>query len=154
MVFDSTSLQSKCQPAQSWQYIPIDLTRGSANCEILSLPSHPSTGFTHVTSWIRNIASFSSPVVPKILVANKVDDVANRQVPTEAGVQFASALGIPYYECSATDYDSVEPIFLHMTKLVLANLHNIAPGYADAAAAPTVDITQPAQPTPSGGCKC
>jgi len=92
--------------------------------------------------------------VPKILVANKVDDVANRQVPTEAGVQFASALGIPYYECSATDYDSVEPIFLHMTKLVLANLHNIAPGYADAAAAPTVDITQPVQPTPSGGCKC
>lgn len=78
--------------------------------------------FQHIAYWIRNIQQYASPSVARILVANKVDLTAERQVTTEMGELLAKQIGIPYYECSAKDSVKVDAAFHGLADCILESL--------------------------------
>jgi Ras-related protein Rab-1A len=71
--------------------------------------------FNNVKTWLQEIDKFASDNVNKLLLGNKCDLAANRQVPTEQAKEFADSLGIHFLETSAKSSINVEQAFLKMT---------------------------------------
>ena len=72
--------------------------------------------FKHVAVWLGEVNTHSSATRPpcKLLIGNKCDDDAHRQVTREQGEQFAQSLGIPFMEASAKQATNVESAFIKM----------------------------------------
>lgn len=73
-----------------------------------------SESFEHVKTWLHEIDRYASENVNKLLVGNKSDLKASRQVETEAGKDFAAQCSIPFLETSAKNADNVEDAFMTM----------------------------------------
>lgn len=82
------------------------LKRGS----VASLPRLPQ-----VKVWLHEIDLHASEHVNKLLVGNKSDLTAKRQVETRLAQQFADSLHIPFVETSTKNAINVEDAFLTMT---------------------------------------
>lgn len=77
---------------------------------VYDVSSRPS--FTALTSWFREISTYCSPEVVKIIVGNKVDkEMFGRQVGKEEGAEFARKMGCLFVECSAKTKVGVEEAF-------------------------------------------
>ncbi len=77
-----------CHPLP-WSDPRIDLAPTSSVYDVSSRPS-----FTALTSWFREISTYCSPEVVKIIVGNKVDkEMFGRQVGKEEGAEFARKMG-------------------------------------------------------------
>jgi GTPase SAR1 family protein len=64
-------------------------------------------------------AALAQKLIPMVMVANKCDDVAGRQVDREAGEQLAALYGnIPYVECSALAGDGCAEVFRQAVRVL------------------------------------
>ena len=59
--------------------------------------------------------------IPRVVVGNKVDLVADRGVASREAERFASTIGAPAFACSAKTGENVEAAFLALGRLVLAD---------------------------------
>lgn len=68
--------------------------------------------FTALTSWFRELSTYTSPEVVKIIVGNKVDkETFSREVSTKEGEEYARRMGCLFLECSAKANLGVEEAF-------------------------------------------
>jgi len=70
--------------------------------------------FNNVKQWLHEIDRYATEGVNKLLVGNKSDLVAKRQVDTAAAKELADGLSIPFLETSAKSADNVERAFMTM----------------------------------------
>ncbi|XP_064635634.1 uncharacterized protein LOC135492874 isoform X2 [Lineus longissimus] len=66
--------------------------------------------FDNVCRW--DASRFSAEDIPKLLIGNKSDLGAAREVAFTTGKSFADELGIPFFETSAMDSTNVEQAFV------------------------------------------
>jgi len=89
--------------------------------------------FNNVKQWLNEIDRYAVENVCKLLVGNKCDLVAKRQVDYDTAKDFADKLDIPFLETSAKAATNVEKAFLTMAaeiKNTLAKHPNPQPGPA------------------------
>jgi len=67
--------------------------------------------FENIQVWLQDVYKFASQDIPMILVGNKADMVASRQVSDEEAQAFANTLGIKYITTSAKSNASVDEAF-------------------------------------------
>lgn len=67
--------------------------------------------FKDIENWLAEVDKYGNENVVKMLVGNKSDLEANRQVKTEEGKSLADSLGIKFLETSAKDAVNVEKAF-------------------------------------------
>jgi len=69
--------------------------------------------YESIRRWLTEIEENAGTDVSKILIGNKVDlvDKLGRGVTTEEAKEFASSLGVPFYECSARNNINVHEAF-------------------------------------------
>jgi len=87
--------------------------------------------FNNVKQWLNEIDRYAVENVCKLLVGNKCDLVAKRQVDYDTAKDFADKLDIPFLETSAKAATNVEKAFLTMAaeiKNTLAKHPNPQPG--------------------------
>jgi hypothetical protein len=75
--------------------------------------------FTALTSWFRELSTYTSPEVVKIIVGNKVDkETFSREVTTKEGEEYARRMGCLFLECSAKANLGVEEAFKELVARV------------------------------------
>lgn len=106
--------------------------------------------FESVQRWIHCIAESNSSGMEKVVVGNKCDLAAARQVPAAEGLELARALGLRFFESSAKTGDNATEIFTGLAK------HLVQLAARDEAEAATVqsavDLQNAAGSAPRGGC--
>eukprot|EP00731_Ephydatia_muelleri_P027413 Em0019g286a len=75
--------------------------------------------FTNVTKWLRNIEENAIAGVALLLVGNKVDLSAQRQVTTERGEKLAKQHKIGFFETSAKEDLGIKDAFTALTAKIL-----------------------------------
>merc|ERR1712216_116729 len=70
--------------------------------------------FNNVKQWLNEIDRYASESVNKLLVGNKSDLTAKKQVDTQTAKAFADEIGIPFLETSAKNSTNVEQAFMTM----------------------------------------
>lgn len=70
--------------------------------------------FEHLTSWLEDCLKFSSPNIVIMLIGNKSDLDAQRQVTQEEGSTFASKHGLHFLETSAKTSENVDEVLLSL----------------------------------------
>lgn len=80
--------------------------------------------FDKVNEWMKSIKEHTDKDrnIQKILVGNKIDLKDERQVDESEGRNFAATLGIPFFEASAKDLQSVEKFMKKIIGDVVNNL--------------------------------
>merc|ERR1739848_312463 len=68
--------------------------------------------FNNVKQWLNEIDRYASESVNKLLVGNKSDLTAKKQVDTQTAKAFADEIGIPFLETSAKNSTNVEQAFM------------------------------------------
>ena len=74
--------------------------------------------FNNVKQWLHEIDRYACENVNKLLVGNKSDLAAKRQVTTEQAKEFADSLGIEFLETSAKTATNVEQAFTTMASQI------------------------------------
>lgn len=74
--------------------------------------------FVNVKRWLNEISQNCDNVC-KILVGNKNDDPAKKQVDTQDAVRFGESMGVRVFETSAKENINVEEMFMAFTHMVL-----------------------------------
>uniref|UniRef100_A0A4W6DFL1 Ras-related protein Rab-35 n=1 Tax=Lates calcarifer TaxID=8187 RepID=A0A4W6DFL1_LATCA len=74
--------------------------------------------FVNVKRWLNEISQNCDNVC-KILVGNKNDDPARKQVDTQDAVRFGESVGVRVFETSAKENINVEEMFMAFTHMVL-----------------------------------
>lgn len=80
-----------------------------------------SASFESIRHWLYDIAEYAPEGVPKLLVGNKSDLVAERAISTDQGQTLAESLGMEFVETSAKTAAGVQRVFLEMTSQVMEN---------------------------------
>jgi len=130
--------------------------------------------FEHLSTWLRDAREYSSPELVVIVVGNKCDLEAERQVPTEEGQKFADENGLVFMETSAMSAKNVERAFVSVANDVIKKINDgvidpntypgikLGPAYIqsnpEAAQAQKQNVvltaSTPAKESKSGGCGC
>jgi Ras-related protein Rab-1A len=71
--------------------------------------------FAHVDDWLNEVNRYVNESTCKILIGNKCDMAAERQVSTEEATKKAEDLGMKFIETSAKDATNVEAAFQMMS---------------------------------------
>mmetsp|Transcript_101135 Transcript_101135/g.198445 ORF Transcript_101135/g.198445 Transcript_101135/m.198445 type:complete len:213 (+) Transcript_101135:72-710(+) len=71
--------------------------------------------FAHVDDWLNEVNRYVNESTCKILIGNKCDMTAERQVTQEEAKKKAEELGIAFIECSAKEATNVEAAFQMMS---------------------------------------
>uniref|UniRef100_A0A3P8SAG4 Ras-related protein Rab-35 n=1 Tax=Amphiprion percula TaxID=161767 RepID=A0A3P8SAG4_AMPPE len=74
--------------------------------------------FVNVKRWLNEISQNCDNVC-KILVGNKNDDPARKQVETQDAMRFGESVGVRVFETSAKENINVEEMFMAFTHMVL-----------------------------------
>merc|ERR1719287_417740 len=82
---------------------------------ILVYDTTDKESFNHVDDWLNEVNRYVNESTCKILIGNKCDNTAERQVPTEEGKKKAEDLNIAFIEASAKDATNVEAAFQMMS---------------------------------------
>eukprot|EP01122_Echinamoeba_exundans_P006395 TRINITY_DN1788_c1_g1_i1.p1 TRINITY_DN1788_c1_g1~~TRINITY_DN1788_c1_g1_i1.p1 ORF type:complete len:210 (-),score=60.08 TRINITY_DN1788_c1_g1_i1:126-755(-) len=80
--------------------------------------------FEHLTTWLEDCRKYSSPNIVIILVGNKIDLEANRQVTREEGETFAQKNGLYFIETSAKTAENVDEAFIKTAKEIYQKAEN------------------------------
>ena len=89
--------------------------------------------FENVKRWMIDVEQYA-PGVPVLLVGNKNDLVGQHQVDTDAGADYAGALGAGFIETSAKTDDNVDECFVEIAR----RCREKAPPHIDAQKHPEV----------------
>ncbi|KAI1714546.1 ras family domain-containing protein [Ditylenchus destructor] len=67
--------------------------------------------FVKICNWIRDVRSQRGPYTVMVLVGNKTDLFAQRQVSTQEGISMAAKYGMLFIETSAKSADNIRQLF-------------------------------------------
>ncbi|CDJ47945.1 Ethylene-responsive small GTP-binding protein, related [Eimeria brunetti] len=71
--------------------------------------------FLNIRRWMQNVEEYADPSIVRVLVANKLDLQAQRQVSRSKGEDLAREYSIPFIETSAKGNVNVEEAFMYVT---------------------------------------
>lgn len=84
--------------------------------------------FTNLDFWFDEVLSYADEHVEIVLLGNKSDLVARREVTIEEGIDYARKRNIPFYETSALDNKNgqIQQVFQELCQRVMlnSNLHS------------------------------
>eukprot|EP00922_Rhytidocystis_sp_ex-Travisia-forbesii_P037954 GHVS01056511.1.p1 GENE.GHVS01056511.1~~GHVS01056511.1.p1 ORF type:complete len:218 (+),score=36.52 GHVS01056511.1:50-703(+) len=83
---------------------------------VLVYDTTDKTSFEHIGDWLNEVNRYASENTCKILVGNKCDLTAEKQVQTEEAQKKAGELGVGFIEASAKDATNVEQAFTMMAR--------------------------------------
>jgi len=78
--------------------------------------------FTHLTRWLEEVRQNGNPDMTIMLIGNKGDLDARRQVSTEEGERFAKEHDLIFLETSAKTAYNVEEAFLQTSTVIYENI--------------------------------
>jgi len=113
--------------------------------------------YNHLTSWLTDARNLTNPNTVIMLIGNKKDLEAQRDVTYEEAAQFAKENGLIFIESSAKTGENVEEAFLKTAKLIFQSVQE---GNVDLTADGGVTKSAPTvAPTTEGGsdakkCDC
>lgn len=108
--------------------------------------------FASVSSWLQEVERYAAEDVNILLVGNKADMAAQRQVEYAAGKEFAEKLGVPFLETSAKDNTNVEAAFVTMARQIKERVGRPNATQAPASAGRVALPTSSTRLSSSGGC--
>eukprot|EP01120_Amphizonella_sp_Union-15-10_P002830 TRINITY_DN1311_c0_g1_i1.p1 TRINITY_DN1311_c0_g1~~TRINITY_DN1311_c0_g1_i1.p1 ORF type:complete len:220 (-),score=29.75 TRINITY_DN1311_c0_g1_i1:79-738(-) len=125
------------------------------------------SSFNHLTSWLTDTRNLTSPNTVIMLIGNKKDLEAQRDVTYEEAKNFAEENGVFFVEASAKTGENVEEAFNKTSQLIFQNVQNgsIRVNNDDGISRPptspvlietpseTKELSQKLK-TQSDGCKC
>lgn len=80
--------------------------------------------FTNVQFWIREADRYTNnPKCIKLIVGNKIDVEAKRVIDPNAGREFATSLGLPFFDTSAKENTNVNSLFQAVIQGIGAKTH-------------------------------
>ena len=126
--------------------IPSYIRDCSAALIVFDVTSRES--FMGTSAWIRDIRAERGDDVILLLVGNKADMEAQRQVSTEEAQQYAQSLNLAYMETSAKTGHNVRELFTQIAQALPHASGDNAPAAATPAsttAGTRVDVSQPAE---------
>lgn len=82
--------------------------------------------FESVKNWMIEIEKYAQENVNKLLIGNKCDLTAKRQVAHDEGAELARQLRIDFLETSAKDVTNVEMLFRNMAESILNRITHSA----------------------------
>jgi Ras-related protein Rab-1A len=111
--------------------------------------------FKDIENWLAEVDKYGNENVVKLLVGNKSDLEANRQVKTEEGKTLADSLGIKFLETSAKDAVNVEKAFTTLSNEIKEKVQG-RPGVGGAnkktSAGPSTTLRKPVEEKKKEGC--
>jgi len=97
--------------------------RGAAGALLVYDITRRST-FNHLTSWLTDARNLTSPNTVIMLIGNKKDLSAQRDVTYEEAKQFASENGLIFVEASAKTGENVEEAFIKTATLIFQSVQD------------------------------
>jgi GTPase SAR1 family protein len=95
----------------------------NSNSEALTIVGYRRDTFNHLTRWLEEVRQNGNPDMVIMLIGNKCDLDARRQVSTEEGDRFAKENGLIFMETSAKTAFNVEEV--HISPIILKLSLNI-----------------------------
>lgn len=93
--------------------------------------------FKVIEDWVDDLRTKAPEEVCIIIVGNKADMEARRQVSTEEGMKCAERLGVPFFEVSAKDGTRIPELFSKLGELIVEKFPEI---FEEAEGEPEVDL--------------
>lgn len=108
--------------------------------------------FKDIENWLAEVDKYGNENVVKMLVGNKSDLEANRQVKTEEGKSLADSLGIKFLETSAKDAVNVEKAFTTLSNEIKSKVQGRPVNKPAGGNANPPNKLKPIQPQKKTGC--
>ena len=93
-----------------------------AHAMVLVYDISDEASFSDVHSWLLEVNKYGKEECFKILIGNKTDLEAERVVSTEQAENYATDLGIPFFETSAATGDNVESAFAAIAEELISRV--------------------------------
>lgn len=106
---------------ESFKSITRSYYRGAAGALLVYDITRRDT-FTHLTRWLEEVRQNGNPDMTIMLIGNKGDLDARRQVSTEEGERFAKEHDLIFLETSAKTSYNVEEAFLRTSTVIYENI--------------------------------
>ena len=150
---------------ESFRSITRSYYRGAAGALLVYDITRRET-FEHLTTWLEDARQHSSSNMVIMLIGNKSDLDAKREVKADEGLAFAKEHGLVFMETSAKTAANVEEAFINTAKEIYqkiqdgvfdvtneANGIKLGPQYQTGGPSRS-GIVDPSKPAPSGGGCC
>jgi len=112
--------------------------------------------FKDIENWLAEVDKYGNENVVKLLVGNKSDLEASRQVKTEEGKTLADSLGIKFLETSAKDAVNVEKAFTTLSNEIKSKVQskpgNTGRSTSTSGSAGATTLTKEAPKKDKSGC--
>ena len=106
---------------ESFKSITMSYYRGAAGALLVYDITRRDT-YNHLTRWLEEVRQNGNPDMTIMLIGNKCDLDARRQVSTEEGERFAKENGLIFMETSAKTAFNVEEAFLQTSQMIYNNI--------------------------------
>lgn len=108
--------------------------------------------FNNVTQWLHEIDRYASSGVNKLLVGNKSDLTAKRQVSYEQAKEFADSMHMDFIETSAKQSQNVDRAFLTIATQIKQRMASQPMTAAGGAASGSTPVLVGGKVEQQGGC--
>ena len=81
--------------------------------------------FNNLNFWLQEIIDINRKKVICCVLSNKTDLYENQVVDSEEGKNFADEKKISFFETSAKDYESIENVFIQLSKIYINKVQKI-----------------------------